>query len=104
MLPNQELTKYLPHLKESYFAALYGLADIQEYYDLDPLHMANGTIWSANMQAFISNSSLDFEDLMLIAGAAKEQNYLDGQVKWLQAALSRAKKDRMKSNLIKNLK
>ena len=32
--------------------------------------------------------------MMLIANAAKSQNYLDGQVKWLSAALTMSKEDK----------
>ena len=103
MLPNQELTKYLPHLKESYLAALYGLADIQEYYDLEPLQMANGLVQFRN-QLFKSNFSLSIEDMVLIADAAKEENNLDGEVKWLTAAKLRSNRERRNPKSIKNLK
>ena len=105
ILPNQDLSRITPYLTESYNAALFGLADIQEYYNLDPLQMANGIISSKNHQhIFASNSSISIEDMMLIADAAKEQKYLDGQVKWLNAVLIRAKKEKRNSNLIRTLK
>ena len=105
ILPNQQLISYLPYLTTSFNAAKFGLADIQEYYDLDPLQMANGIVQLKNQQQiFTSNYSLSIEDLMLIADAAKEQNNLDGQVKWLTAALFRGKRDRENPKSIKTLK
>ena len=103
IVPDQDLTRILPFLPESYQTSLFGLADIQEYYDLDPLLMSNGTIQS-NSHFFLSKSKLNVEDMMSIADAAKEQNYLDGHVKWLNAALIKAKKDRKNLKFIKSLK
>ena len=100
ILPNQQLMKYLPYLTKSFNAAKFGLADIQEYYDLEPLQMANGLVQFKN-QLFKSNFSLSIEDMVLIADAAKEENNLDGQVKWLNEAQLRSKRKRRK---IKNLK
>ena len=103
IIRSQDLSRILPFLPESYQTSLFGLADIQEYYDIDPLTMANGTIQS-NDQLFLSKSKLNVEDMMLIADAAKEQNYLDGHVKWLNAALIKSKNDRKKLKFIKSLK
>ena len=43
---------------------------------------------------FISNYKLNSDDLVLISDAAKELAYLDGQVRWLKAALVKAKEEK----------
>lgn len=101
---DQELIRFLPHLTVSYRTALFGLADIQEYYDLDPILMANGTIQLNNYSKFDSNLKLEVEDMVLIADSAKQQHYLDSQVKWLDGAIRKAQEEKRSSRLIKTLR
>ena len=101
-MPNQFLKSVFPHITKSYQASLFGLADIQEYYNQDLLQMVNGTI-QANNLFFVSKSKLNIEDLILISDAAKEHNYLDGHVKWLNAALIEAKTIKRNFKFIKSL-
>ena len=44
IIPDDQLRQKLPSLGESYTGAMIGIADIQEYYDLDPLEIAKGKI------------------------------------------------------------
>ena len=44
------------------------------------------------------------KELLLISYKAKEQNYLDGQIKWLEAALQKAKEERKRSTYLKSLR
>lgn len=46
IIPNHDLKKAARFASEAYTGGLYALADIQEYYDLEPIDISNGIIKS----------------------------------------------------------
>ena len=43
-VPDKDMENYAPFLTQAYTASLIGLADIQEYYDLNPKDIAEGIL------------------------------------------------------------
>ena len=82
----------LPSMSEAYSGGLIGLTDIAEYYDIDPYDISKGKI-EFNGRNYLSKMNLTYSEIILVAKVAEDQNYLDGHVKWLNAALRLANQD-----------
>ena len=99
------ITKYLPKLKslmpELEFkytipdisdATANGLADIQEFHNLDLKKLAKGEITGyLTRKKLMSNSKLTSKEMMKIASAARESEYLESFIDWCHVALEATK-------------
>ena len=93
-LPNLKFDYNLRFLFDDYLQAHYGLAELHEHYDLNPIDIANSEIKDiVSGKVYKSNSQLDSSDLLRIAKEAKSSNYLDGYVNWLSAVLIKAEEE-----------
>ena len=92
-------------LFEDFMRAHHGLADLHEYYNLDPLEISKGKFKNvANGNTFFAKSQLNSIDLLNIAWEAKKENYLEGHVNWLYAAMKKAKKEKKDSKFVKSIR
>ena len=72
----------LPLIAEAIFEASNGLADLLEYYDLDPSEIVKGQLRnSATKQFFEAKSNLTSNEALRVASAARKAQYYDGYVK-----------------------
>ena len=79
-------------LSNDFVRTLHGIADLHEFHNLNVLQISNGVIKDEiSGEIYISKSGLSSSDLLQIAQEAKNVNYLDGYVDWLNAALKVAK-------------
>ena len=111
------ITKYLPKLKslipELEFkctipdvsdATANGLADIQEFHNLDLKKLAKGEISGyLTRKKMISNSKLTSKEMMKIASAAKESEYLESFIDWCHVALEAAKIEAQDEKFVKQI-
>ena len=80
----------LDSLKEDFDRAHHGLADLQEYVDLDPDDIANGMIKDpSDEKIYVSKSGLTSMNLLNVASEANAVNYLEGFIQWLTSALNK---------------
>ena len=92
-------------LDKEYQRASHGIADLHQYYDMSIKELIRGEIKDVtNGIVYRSNSILSSLELMQIAEQAKKENYLDGYVNWLTAALKKAKQENKNSEYIKNIR
>ena len=92
-------------LLEDFMRAHHGLADIHEYFNLDPLEISKGKIKNVgNGNTFYSKSQLNSIDLLNIAWEAKKEKYLEGHVNWLYAAMKKAKKEKKDSKFVNSIR
>ena len=81
-------------LQEDYHNALFGLADLREYSNINTFKLAKGIIHNhITGEKFFASSGLSSSDLMKIASEARKSNYLEGYVDWLKTALKRAEQE-----------
>ena len=81
-------------LQEDYQNALFGLADLREFVNINTLKLAKGIIHNhITGEKFFASSGLSSSDLMKIASEARKSNYLEGYVDWLKTALKRAQQE-----------
>ena len=77
-----------------YKRAHHGLADLHEYFNVDPGDIAKGVIkHKATEQVFRSKSPLMPQNMVNIAMEAEGEHYMEGFVNWLTATLKRAETD-----------
>ena len=80
----------LESLKEDFDRAHHGLADLQEYVDLNPDDIANGIIKDPNdEQIYASKSGLTSMNLLNVASEANAVNYLEGCHQTFHATLNK---------------
>ena len=92
-------------LSNEYKRAYHGIADLLEYCNLDPLEIANGEIKDIKTgKVYASKSKLDSNDLLEVALEAKRVDYVEGYVKWLVAALKKAKLEKKDSKFIRQIR
>ena len=78
-------------LFDDYKIALYGIVDLQEYYDLNITDLGNGIIEDMRTgKLYKSNSHLTLDELVEISDEAKNAEYFDNHVDWLTSILERA--------------
>ena len=77
-----------------YKRAHHGLADLHEYFSVDPGEIAKGVIkHKATNQVFCSKSPLTPQNMVNVAMEAEAENYMEGFVNWLTATLKIAEMD-----------
>ena len=104
-IPNLKFNYNLRFLLDDYLHAHHGLAELHEYYELDPIEIANSEIKDLiSGKVYKTNSQLDSSDLIQIAKEAKNSKYLDGYVNWLNAALTKAEEETKDSKYITKLR
>ena len=104
-MPKLKFNYNLRSLSDDYTNAHIGLADLHEYMDLDPNEIAKGEMKNfIRNDIYKSNSGLSPEELYQIAQEAKKLTYMDGQVKWINAALMEAKNKTKDAKFINKLK
>ena len=85
--------------------AAFGIVDVQEFYDLHTDDIINGILKDENSGLWHqSEQKLTFQEVLLIADAAKSSHYFDRHVQWLQSALSMAKNHYWLKKLEKDIK
>ena len=92
LLPNTSLYNQLfLNTSSTLQEAAFGIVDVQEFYDLNIDDLINGTIKDEySGLCHHSEKKLSFQDVLLIAEAAKSSKYFDRHVQWLESALSMA--------------
>ena len=93
-------------LKDSTFQeAAYSIVDLQEFYDLNPEDIINGTFKDLNSGiCHKSENKLTFKEVLIIAEAARKSHYFDRHVQWLQSAVLLAENQRLIKKLQKDIK
>ena len=105
LIPSNIFDYDLSSLEMEYQRASHGLADLHHYYDIDTKELSKGIIKDLNNgRVYVSNSGLTTLELMQIAQEAKDENYLDGYVNWLKAALKMAKQENKNSEYIQHIR
>ena len=79
------------------------MADILEYHNIDLMDFANGVIRTFDA-TYKAHSKLTSADLLNIGKEAQTAGYLDGSVKWLIAALDRAKEENQHDRCLSKLR
>ena len=94
------------NLTNAYLRASRGIADIQEYSNLDAIDLSKGNIKDMinGGTIYVSKSGLDVIEILDIANEAKNAKYLDAYVEWLVIALRRSKKDKENSKFIRKIR
>ena len=74
---------------EEIFEASSGLADLLEYYDMNPSELAKGQIRNfVTNHVYMAKSNLTSNELLKIANAAKKAQYFDGYIKQVTKSYS----------------
>ena len=85
--------------------AYHGLADLHEYVNIDLKELSEGIINDVVKNiTYNSTTKLSINDLLQIAIEARLVGYYEGSVNWLQAALTKAKRENKSQKLIKYIK
>ena len=85
--------------------AYHGLADLHEYVNLDTHDLSKGIIKDLSKNTFYkAKSKLSINDLLQTAIEARMVGYYEGNVNWLEAALSKAKKENKPNKMITDIK
>ena len=85
--------------------AAFGIVDVQEFYDLHTDDIINGILKDETSGLWHkSEQKLTFQEVLLIADAAKSSHYFDRHVQWLQSAISMAKNHHWFKKLEKDIK
>ena len=70
---------------------MYGIVDLQEYYDLNITDLGNGIIEDVRTgKLYKANSHLTLDDLVAMSEEAKNVEYFDNHVDWLTSTMERA--------------
>ena len=92
-------------LQEDYHNALFGLADLREFVNINTFQLAKGVISNyITGEKYYANSGLSSSDLMKIASEARKSNYLEGYVDWMKTALKCAEQEEKDKNFISQIK
>ena len=92
----------LESLKEDFDRAHHGLADLQEYVDLNPDDIANGIIKDpSDEHIYASKSGLTSMNLLNIASEANAVNYLEGFIQWLTSAMHKVETEELSDSDLK---
>ena len=106
-MPSLQIKHYnWSNLTNAYLRASRGIADIQEYSNLDAIDLSKGNIKDMinGGTIYVSKSGLDVIEILDIANEAKNAKYLDAYVEWLVIALRRSKKDKENSKFIRKIR
>ena len=105
-LPDNLKANYdLHNLNQQYARGCYGLADIQDHYDLKTIDLANGIIKDASTgKVYTSNSKLEIMDIMNIARASKYNSFYSGTVEWLKAALIKGREEKVNKSTMSKIR
>ena len=104
-IPNLKFDYNFRLLSDDYLYAYYGFVELHEYYALEPIEIANGKIKDImSDKVYRSNFQLNSVDLFKIAKEAKKENYMDGHVNWLTAALNKAEVENKDAKFITKLR
>ena len=92
-------------LQEDYHNALFGLADLREFVNINTFKLAKGVISNhLTGEKYYANSALSSSDLMKVASEARKSNYLEGYVDWMKTALKCAEEEGKDKNFIDQIK
>ena len=92
-------------LQEDYHNALFGLADLREFVNINTFQLAKGVIYNyITGEKYYANSGLSSSDLMKIASEARKNDYLEGYVDWMKTALKFAKQEGKDLNSISKIR
>ena len=92
-------------LQEDYHNALFGLADLREFVNINTFKLAKGVISNhLTGEKYYANSALSSSDLMKVASEARKSNYLEGYVDWMKTALKCAEEEGKDKNFINQIK
>ena len=92
-------------LQEDYHNALFRLADLREFVNINTFQLAKGVISNyITGEKYYANSGLSSSDLMKIASEARKSNYLEGYVDWMKTALKCAEQEEKDKNFISQIK
>ena len=92
-------------LQEDYHNALFGLADLREFVNINTFQLAKGVIYNyITGEKYYANSGLSSSDLMKIASEARKNDYLEGYVDWMKTALKFAKQEGKDLNYISKIR
>jgi hypothetical protein len=103
--PDLKFSINLPSTTEASLRSARGLADIQEFYNLDVMDLIGGNIKDPKTgYVFSAKSNLTSVEVLKVATAAKSANYFDNHVDWAQAALKAAKLEGKSDKFLKSIK
>ena len=92
-------------LQEDYHNALFGMADLREFSNINTFELAKGEISNyITGEKYYANSGLSSSDLMKIASEARKNDYLEGYVDWMKTALKFAKQEGKDLNYISKIR
>ena len=92
-------------LQEDYHNALFGLADLREYSNINTFKLSKGIISNyITGEKFYANSGLSSSDLMKIASEARKNDYLEGYVDWMKTALKYAEQEGKDKSFVSQIK
>ena len=111
----EHLSKIMPELKsvslnteflyKDLTRAYHGLADLHEYVNLDTYDLSKGIIRDLSKNTFYkAKSKLSINDLLQTAIEARLVGYYEGNVNWLEAALTKAKQENKPKKMITDIK
>ena len=105
LLPKLKIGFNLPNNFDANIGSAVGISDLQEYHNLDPMDIIQGKIYDHfKKKFFYSKSNLTSSDVLKIASTARDSNYLDNYVTWLQNALILAKIEGKNEKTLKMIK
>ena len=92
-------------LQEDYHNALFGLADLREFVNINTFKLAKGIISNyITGEKYYANSGLSSSDLVKIASKARKNDYLEGYVDWMKTALKIAEQEGKNLNFITKIR
>ena len=107
VIPELSFSFTLPSSTDANIGAANGLADLQEFHNIDLEELMNGQITNYQTgQKYFSNSKLTPSEALKVATAARDAKYPEAYVLWTKAALEVAKlenKDKKFVSAIKKL-
>ena len=84
---------------EDWIGGSHGIHLLQEYYNLSPSILANGTIQLQNGQTYESDFTMGIEEMYQIGISSLNERYYDTGIEWMEMALKKYQ-DGNKPNII----
>ena len=74
---------------EDWIGGSHGIHLLQEYYNLSPSVLANGTIQLQNGQTYESDFTMGIEEMYQIGISSLNERYYDTGIEWMEMALKK---------------
>ncbi len=95
----------MPSTSDANVGGCNGLADLQEFHDIDTFDLVKGQITDfLTGQTYMAKSKLSSTEILKIAAAARDAKYLEGYVLWCKAALQAAKQEGKDKKYVSQIK